>query len=154
MDFKFTKLAKIIIIFNVVLTVLVIGVHGYNIHRINVTSEKIAVVIEEMGVSRNTAITMLENDGENLFLDKEFITYSGILLSVVTLFILYMYAKYNGFLLGFLLGFLSLFTTFIGGLLFFYLIFSGKSEIQERKVVYNSNDEWEDYIYKYSDEGK
>ncbi|MBM7613862.1 hypothetical protein [Alkaliphilus hydrothermalis] len=148
MYYRFSKFAKTIIIVNVVLTLAVALIHGYNIHRIKESNEKIFNVMQEKKVIRDTAIRMLENEGEELFINQEFTTYFGMCVSIFTLLLLYKYAKSNGFFFGFLVAISSLFTSFVGGLLLFYLILSGKSEIAGKKERFTYKNDWEKYIHK------
>lgn len=148
MYYRFSKLAKAIIIINVVLTLAVAVIHGYNIHRINVSNQKIVKVMQENKVIRDTAIRMLEREGEELFIDKELTTYFGMFFSILTLFLLYKFTKDNGFFFGISAAFTSVFTSLIGGFLLFYVIFSGKSEIGGKRQGYSFKDEWEKFIHK------
>lgn len=148
MDYRLSKLAKTIIIINIVLTIAIAIIHGYNIHRIEVTQEKILTVMEEMKVNRDEAIEILEHEGEELFIHKELTTYFGIFSSILTLFLLYKFSKGNGFFFAFAAAFCSLVTSFVGGLLLFYVILSEKGEIKGRKQRFSLKDEWERFIHK------
>ncbi len=152
MYYKFSKFAKTIIIINVVITIMIGIMHGYNAHRINETNEMINNFMEEEQVLRVTAIRLLENEGAKLFLNQELTTYFGIFVTFLTLLLLYKFAKHNGFFFGFFAAFSSMFTSLIGGLLLFYLLFSGKSETDGKKGGYSFKDEWEEFIHKKSDD--
>lgn len=150
MYYRLSKLAKAIIIVNIVLTLTVAIIHGYNSHRIEVSNEKINEVMDEKKVIRDTAIRILENEGEELFIDQEFTTYFGMFISILTLILLYKYAKGNEFFFAFSAALCSLLTSFVGGLLLFYVILSGKSEINGKREGFSLNDEWEKYIHQKS----
>ncbi len=148
MNYRFSKLSKTIIIINIVLTLTVAVIHGYNIHRIEVTNEKIYKFMEEKNVTRYTAIRMLEREGEKLFINQEFTTYFGMFMCILTLILLYKFLKSHGFFFGFFAAFGSFVTSFVGGLLLFYVIFSKKSEIKRKIKRYSLKDEWERYIHE------
>lgn len=124
--------------------------HGYNIHRLNESNEIINNLMEEEQVIRVTAIRMLERDGVELFIDEEMTTYFGIAVSSLTLFLLYKYAKNNGFFFGFFAALFSLLTSFIGGLLLFYVMFSDKSERSGKSDSRSLKNEWEKFIHNKS----
>lgn len=156
MYYKFTKLTKTIIIFNIVLTILIGLTHGYNVHRLKASNERINEYMVEEKVFRPTAIRRLRDDGENLFIDKEFTTFFGVIVSILSLILLLKYAKHNGFMLGFFAAFFCVFTSLLGGMLLFYILFSGKSEIHG-KVLSNKKRQksslkggWEEYIHDKS----
>lgn len=152
MYYKFSKLAKTIIIINLVLTLSVGIIHGYNIHRLNESNEIINEVMEEKQVIRLTAIRILESEGEELFIDKEMTTYFGVFVSILTLYLLYKFSKSNGFFFGFFAAFCGIFTSLIGGLLLFYLLFSEKSEVNGKRERHSIKNEWEEFIHKKSDD--
>ena len=148
MNYRLSKLARIIIIINIVLTLTIAIIHIYNVHRIEVTNEKIYKVMDEKKVVRDTAIRILEKEGEKLFINQEIFTYFGLFVSILTLILLYKFAKSNGFFFGFFAALSSFITSFVGGLLLFYVIFSEKSEINRKRKGYSLKDEWERYIHK------
>lgn len=150
MHCRFSKLAKAIIIINVLLTISGAIINGYNVYRIEETNTKIVKFMEENKVIRATAIRMLEKDGEELFINTGSTAYIGVFLSILTLFLLIKYSKYNGFFFGFSAAICGVFTTFVGGLLLFYVILSGKSEIGGKRKRYSLKDEWEEYINERS----
>lgn len=150
MYYKFSKLMKTIIIFNIVLTLIIGITHGYNIHRINETNEIIVNAMEEQNVSRETAIRRLLKDGEKLFLGQELATFFGVFISITTLFLLYKYSKNSGFFWGFFAALCAVFTSFIGGFLLFYVILSGRSETGGNNETYSLRNEWEKSIHKKS----
>ena len=151
---KFSKLAKFSIIFSIVLTSSVIIYHGYNVHRMIQTNRLIFDKMEEKKVLRETAIQYLENEGAELFLGDEFLTIAGIILGILALFSLYKYSMENGFFFAIAASFLCLFTTFISGLLLFFVIFSGKSEIQVESGERTFKTAWERFINKKSGENR
>jgi len=152
MYYKFSKLAKAIIILNVVLSIVIGTMHVYNVHRLNESNEIIQTFMEENKVIKNTAIRMLEKDGVELFYDKEFTTYFGVLVSFLSLFLLYKYGKDNGFMFGFFAAFFGVFTSLIGGMLLFYVMFSGKSETNQYRQVTSIKNEWEKFIHNKSND--
>jgi hypothetical protein len=153
MYYKFSRLAKGLILFNVFITILVLMFHFYNVHRINDTQAQIVEKMQEQGVTRKTAIYMLQHEGVELYLNKEFGTYFGICASMLTLLLSYKFGKHNGFMYGIGLGLASTLTTLVGGVLLFGLLFSGKSETDNRKIKINQKDSWEDYIHRKSTRG-
>ncbi len=152
MYYKFSKMAKTIIIINVILTLIVGSVHVYNAHRLKESNEIILNYMEEHQVIKNTAIRLLENDGVELFINYELTTYFGIVMTVLTLFMLYKFGKNNGFFFGFFAAVFSVFTSLIGGLLLFYLMFSGKSEVKGNSGAYSLRNEWEKFIHSKGSE--
>ena len=152
MYYKFSKSAKAIIILNVILAIVIGGIHGYNVHRLNESNEIINTYMEENKVIKNTAIRLLEKDGVELFYGKEFTTYFGVLVSFLSLILLYFYAKNNGFFVGFFAAFFGAFTSLIGGMLLFYIMFSGKSETSQYRQVTSIKNEWEKFIHTKSND--
>lgn len=148
MENRLSKLAKIIIILNIVFTLIIGTVHGYNNHRINETNDKIYQVMDEKDISRYAAIEFLEAEGEELFIGGEFSVYYGFFMTFASLILLYSFAKYNGFLLGFFTAGVCLFTSFVGGILLFYVILSEKSQIYGKSNAYSLNTEWERSIHR------
>ncbi len=106
--------------------------------------------MEENKIIRDTAIRMLEKEGVDLYLPTGLAYTYGITISIATLIVLYIYSRSNSFLTGFLAAFFAIFTTYRGGLLLFYVFFSGKSETipQQNKLFIRNN--WEKYIHDRS----
>lgn len=152
MDYRFSKFAKRIIYFNALLTLFIGAFHCYNVYRMKVSNDKILAAMEASNVTRDTAIRMLERAGESLFINKELTTYFGIIVSIATLVLLYQFAKNNGFFFAISAAFCSMFTSLIGGLLLFYLIFSGKSEVAREKGQRKAGNSWESYIHEKSND--
>jgi len=148
MENRLSKLAKIIIILNIVFTLTIGIVHGYNAHRINETNDKIYQVMDERDMSRYAAIEFLVAEGEELYIGGEFGVYYGMFMTFASLTLLYCFAKYNGFFLGFFTAVVCFFTTFIGGILLFYVILSEKSQVDGKNNVYSLNTEWERSIHR------
>ncbi|KAB3527694.1 hypothetical protein [Alkaliphilus serpentinus] len=148
MYYKLSKLAKTIIIINILLTIIVGIFHGYNVYRLHESHERILEVMEERKVIRETAIRMLQKEGEEVFIEHGMTSYFGVFMSTLTLFLLYKYAKESKFSFAFSAAFSSLLTSYIGGLLLFFVIFSGKSEINGIGKGSSVKDEWEKYIHK------
>jgi len=152
MYYKFSKMAKAIIILNVVLSIVIGTMHVYNVHRLNESNEIIHAYMEENNVIKSTAIRLLEKDGADLFYDREFTTYFGVLVSFLSLFLLYKYSKENGFFFGFFAAFFGVFTSLIGGMLLFYIMLSGRSETTKYKKVTSIKNEWEKFIHNKSND--
>jgi len=135
-----------------VLTASSLIVHGYNLYRIIETNRMIFDEMDRENVLRETAIDYLEKRGTDLFLGGEFATLVGLFFGLPALFSLYMFSKENSFFFAIAASFLCLVTTFISGLLLFYVIFSGKSEryVAVGDRIFNS--EWEKYISEKSRE--
>lgn len=151
MNHKLAKSTRIIIIFNVLILIAAMMFHGHNVYKIKITNDTIHAKMAEEKVIRDTAIRMLKRDGVELFLGDEFATFSSLILIVVTLILLFKYSKTNLFFFGFGSAFFSLLTTFVGGLLLFYIILSGKSETGENmKDIWIQKDYWEKYIHNKS----
>lgn len=154
MDHKLSKLMKNIIILNVILALIILGIHSYNVFRIEETNNTLVSYMEEHGVIKSTAIYRLEREGVDLFLDKELTTYFGVSISLLSLISLYKFGKHNGFIKGFFAATCCFFTSFIGGLLMFYIILSGKSQIssvERHPQKFTFKNEWEKYIHNRSD---
>lgn len=153
MYYRFSKLAKAMIIINVAFTIFIFSIHCYNAYKIKVTNEAIEEVMNEERVIRETAIRILQERDVKLFLDREMETYFGIFMSILTVFMLYKYARYNGFVVGFFAAICCLFTSFFGGMLMFYLILSGKSESiggSKKQKDLISKDAWEQFVHQRS----
>ncbi|MCH4887780.1 hypothetical protein EZV73_09355 [Acidaminobacter sp. JC074] len=147
MHIKLTKMAKRIIVFNLIITLILVGMHLYNLHRINETTEMIMLYMEENDVSRDTAILELTHAGEELFIGGEFGVYYGLTISGIAIAMLIVFSKKNGFFLGFFTAIVCTFTTFIGGLLLFYVILSGKSQIDIDPNKFSLRNDWEKFIH-------
>ncbi len=157
MHYKFSKFARKVIVFNVILTALVFLVHCYNLNSIMQTNAKIHQVIDERMVSREEAIDYLLERGEDLFLGDEFYTLFGILSSCAALLFSYLFARSYNYIHGSVAALTSLLTTFFGGLLLFYLMFSGKAG----DVNYADNiadrapkSDWETFLHNRNRDGK
>ncbi len=66
MYFRFSKLARTIIIINIILNIGVGILHGYNIHRLNQSNEAVKSYMAEEKVTRKTAIIKLTKYRESL----------------------------------------------------------------------------------------
>ncbi len=133
MHYKFSKFAKRIIVINLILTLIVLAVHVYNFNRIRQTNSKIHQVMTERQVRREKAIQLLEERGEVLFLGDEMFTLFGMISSLAVFLFSYFFARNFNHLAGFAAAVSSLLTSFIGGLLLFYLLFSGKISITKEQ---------------------
>lgn len=151
MNYNLSKRAKIIILINVILAILMLSYHIYNIYRMNVSNGIINDLMVEKGIIRDTAIRELERNGVELFIDKEFTTYMGIFTSTLTLFLVFKYYTEMTFFFGFLASFASIFSTFIGGFLLFYILLSGKSETRKETNREFFKTDFEEYIHKRVD---
>jgi hypothetical protein len=152
MYYRFSKLSRFSIVLNLVLTVVVLLIHSFNIYRIIDSNKLIYAKMEEMNVLRETAIRYLEREGYNLFVGGEFATFAGVALGFLALFSLYKYAKDNSSFFAFAASFLCLVTSFVGGLLLFYTILSGKSERAVDSGARHYRNEWERFISRRSSE--
>jgi len=148
MNYRLSKLAKTIIIINIVLTIILAGIHSYNVYRYTVTNNMIYEVIAEQDVDRETAIEILELDGEKLLLGGEIWAGFGLVVTLMVLALLYKYATTNGFLWGMFAATTCVFSTFIGGFLLFYVILSGKSEHNNKPEPSLPRNDWEKFIHE------
>lgn len=148
MNARLSKLMRGVIIFNVVITVLAIAIHGYYVHRTFETNNQIVSVMEEKQVIRETAVRLLEKDGVDLYFPRSITEFSGVIISMATLVFLYIYSQTNGFMAGFMAAFFAVFSSYIGGFLLFYVFLSGRSErALTSNGTLNKND-WEMYIHE------
>lgn len=152
MSHSLSKLARIIIVISVVCALAMLTFHSYNIYRIIDTEKKIEAVMQERNVVKPSAIIILENQGVELYLGKEFTAYAGFCVSLFGLFTLYLYTKNDGFFVGFLTAFTNIFASGIGGLLLFYVILSGKSISRRQAQKVEPKNDWEKFIRKNAEE--
>lgn len=147
MNTKLSKLMKKAILFNVILTLIIMCFHGYTIHRIYESNEQIVSVMEERGVIRETAIYMLQKEGVDLEVHFNSAMFS-MSICIVALIATYSYTKSNSFFTGFFAAFIMVFSNYIGGMLLFYVFLTGKGE--EKKDVSNQarSTKWQSYIHK------
>jgi len=150
MNTRLSKLMRTVIILNVVITFIAIAIHGYHMYWSYESNNQIVRVMEEKQVIRETAIRILEKEGVELFIPQGMSYYFGIFISLLTLFLLYVYSQTNGFFAGFFAAFCAVFTSFIGGFLLFYVFFSGKSERIPGNSDYSIKNKWQTYIHKKS----
>lgn len=146
MDCRLSKLMKNVIILNVILTVIAMGVHSYNIYRTYETHGHITRMMEEKQVIRDTAIRMLEKEGVDLYLGFS----TGLFAMcncIAAMFVIYFYSQNSDFLSGFFAAFFSIFANLIGGFLFFYVFFSLKGEQLIKSNNYSDDSEWKIYIH-------
>ncbi len=148
---KFSKLARLIIVFNLILTLLLFCLHVYSIYRIRQTSIVIHQVIEEQEISREKAIEFLKERGVDLFLGDEFFAFFGFLMSITAWIFTYLFAKNYNYMFGMAAALFCLLATFLGGLLLFYLILSNRAEadVIDAAPLREKND-WENWIHKRS----
>jgi hypothetical protein len=149
MNYRLSKLARTMIIINVLFTLLIGSIHVYHAYQFSLTDDKISAVIAAYDVDREKAIDMLVADGEELFLGGELATAVGIIVCLFSLALLAIYGRTSGFFWGFFAATTGVFTSFIGGFLLFYVILSGKSEITKHnhkgEKVFPQND-WQKFI--------
>ena len=150
MNKKLSKLSKIVIIINIILAIIIGSIHSYNLYRIKETNDIIFEMMEEKQIIRKSAIYLLEKEGVDLFLGQELTTFFGFFASVLSIFLLYKFSKTNSFFYGFSAAFTGVFTSFIGGFLLFYVMFSGKGETYTTSSRVSFKDEWEKFIYDTS----
>ena len=148
MNTRLSKLMRTVIILNVVLTIMALAVHGYYVHRTFETNNHIVRVMQEKQVIRETAIRALEKDGVDLYFPRSITEFSGVVISLVTLVVLYVYSQTNGFMAGFMAAFCAVFTSYIGGFLLFYVFLSGKSERIPKSDGSFIRNEWQIYIHE------
>lgn len=149
-----SKFAKFILIINVIFTILIFAMHVYSVHRMNESYQIIDELREERSISRDTAIRILEKEGVDIYIEREFTHFFGVFVSFMNLILCFQFYRNYGLFIGFATAFTSMFTSFIGGLLIFYLIFSGRVEVRGKSSGFNFKDEWEHFIHKKSDESK
>ncbi len=150
MHFKLSKLARIIIIINVILSLSMAAFSGDRIIKMTETQNKIESVMYENDLKREDAIILLEGQGEELFIGGEFFGYYSMFMSIISLILLYIYAKYNN-VIGFITALTCVFTTFVGGFLLFYVILSGKSETKAKPKEYKYKDDWSHFMHEKVD---
>lgn len=148
MYYKFSKLAKAIIIINVLLTIAFLLMHSYNIYRINETAKIISEWMAQNNETWQSSIYTLQRNGVELFINREFATYFGVFITTLTLILSYKFAKHNSFFVGLFLIITSMLSSVVGGVLLLFLIFSGKSETEKNKKTNNIKDAWEEFVHQ------
>ncbi len=159
MHWKFSSMAKKILLANIILSLLVLGIHIYNINQIRQTSLAIHQEIDNQlaitgeRISRRRAIEILQKSGANLFLGDEFFTFFGTLMSITTIGFTYFFSRNYNFNVGMAAALFSLLATFIGGFLMFYLLFSDKTGADLAGVNLTRDrpkSDWETFIHNRS----
>jgi len=150
MNKRLSKLAKITIVINIVLAIIIGSIHTYNVYRIKETNDIILEKMAEKNVIRDSAIYLLEQEGVDLFLGQELTTIFGLFASLLSIFLLIMFAKNVSFFYGFGAAFTGVFTSFLGGFALFYVLLSGKSEINISSERQSFKNDWEKFIYNKS----
>lgn len=147
---RFTKTMRMVLILNIIFTIIAFGIHCYYITRIQDTHNQITAKMDEMGVIRQTAIRMLEREGADLFFGRGLSAYFGVSISGLTLFLLYKYSKTNGFFYGFGAAYFGTMTTFVGGLILFFMLFTNRAEqdYELRNITFKSK--WQQFIHRRS----
>lgn len=143
---RLSLLGKIAIILNIVLSLVMVGVHVNTWNRMNESEEAIALKMEEEGVIRGTAIYLLEKDGVELVLTGQLFTRSGLAFSIVSVIVSFIYLVNNEFNMGMVAAITGFFSNFVGGLILIIVIFSGKSEQFTRRKQLDPRDDWERYL--------
>lgn len=154
MHYKLSTLARIVIILNIILSLVVGAVSVYWIVKTDQTHAKIVTVMEEMDVDREEAIDILLARGEELYLGHELTGMYGLVLSVGAMALLYMFAKNNSFAAGMLAAMTCVFTNLIGGFLLFLVILGNKSQSAGKHVDYNPKDDWGSFIHDRTEADK
>jgi len=147
MYYKYSKLAKIIFLINAVLLVIAVIANGYIMSRLIDTNNNIVRVMEEKQVIRETAIRMLEKDGYEIFEGRGMSAYFGLTMNFLAIFFLIKYVQTNGAFMGFGAGICGVLSTFVGGMLIFYLIFSGKELTKSTKKSFSFRNAWEEFVH-------
>ncbi|MBI9014808.1 MAG: hypothetical protein JEZ08_21440 [Clostridiales bacterium] len=148
MNTRLSKLMRRVIILNVVITLIAFAIHGYYLYRVFESNDQIVRVMQDKQVIRETAIRMLEKEGVKLHIGDGVTINFGIFISITTLVLLYIYSQTNGFFAGFFAALCAVLTTYIGGLLLFYVFLSGKSEMNRRNSGYSIKNKWQKYIHE------
>lgn len=146
--YRFSKLSKVIIIINVILTIVIGIFYAYKVSQTIESYEVIDTYMEENDVSRSIAMLQLEKDGVELTLGWVVVGFMQIVFSITILALLYNYATQNNFSAGLIASLLSFFTTFIGGFLLSYVFFSHRREVANTDFEYEGNNDWTKFIHK------
>lgn len=150
MNAPISKLAIYIAIANIILSLGVMVWHGTTIQKSRETHLKIITVMDEKNVTRSSAIKILEENGEELFLDPDVHAYIGFLISILAIALIGIFLRSGRFYVGILGSAAGVFSTVIGGVLLFYVLFSGKYELERSGLPYKPSDNWGKYLNKRS----
>lgn len=144
---RFSKLSKLAIVTNVVLSIIMIGFNLYLLSRSIKSYKLLDVYLLEHNVDFQTAVRELTKQGNELI----FALYGsivGIVLCSLAIFLLVLYARKNSFAAGFGSATMCLFTNFIGGLLMYYAFFSKRREVKKEERSYVGKDDFSQFIHK------
>lgn len=147
MDYRFSRLAKIVILLNGIFMVIVFLVSAYNFSRLIKSHNIIETYMITHDMDMEEAIEELRESGEVLYLDEHLESEAGMMFSVIALFLLYKYAKTNGFYYGFFAGIFGIFSVYIGGFLILYVLLSGRSQRKSSHYV-ELTDDWGAFAQK------
>lgn len=144
---RFSRFAKVIICINAILLVITIIANCYIMSKIVKTNDNIVRVMAERQVIRETAIRVLEKEGIEVFQGRGMSAYFGLFMNSLAAIFLIKYYQTNGVFMGFAAGFFAVFSNYIGGLLLYYLIFSGK-DVAEPSGRLSLRNPWEKYVHE------
>ncbi len=153
MHYKFSKFAKNIIVICLLLSALALAVGIYNGYRVKSTSEQIHQVMTEEKVNREMAIMILTDRQVDLFLGDEFYVFFGMIAALAALVFLTLFARTYNYVFGLSAGLFCLLSTFVGGLLIFYLLFSkkmGNALAADQLSGQRVKDDWETWVQNRS----
>lgn len=148
MYFRFSKLSKIVIIINVILSIVLSLFYAYVFVKSVETTFVIENFMEDHNVIREVAIELLSEQGERLFIGTLLASYAGFIFSTAAVVTLIWYGRTNSFMAGFFSAALSMLTTFVGGLVLFAVFFSNKREVKGNSKGYMGTTDMSKYIHK------
>ncbi|MBI9012283.1 MAG: hypothetical protein JEZ08_08600 [Clostridiales bacterium] len=148
MNYILSKLARTIIIINIILSLSMAFYSGAKIIKIEQTADIIGSFMEENNVDRDDAIFLLEQQGVELYLGDEFFALYGMVISISSIILLIVFAKNNSLPIGLLTAMTCVFTSFIGGFLLFYVILSNKLQVKGEEKEYTYKDDWSHFIHE------
>lgn len=149
MHHRLSKTMKKIIFFNLIIILILLCFHVYNVYRVSKSNDIIKAYMLEHSTDRNTSIRYLIRDGVDIVVDGGFFSLFGIFSSIVSIYYTNRYIKSNLIHHGIMSALFSFFTNFFGGLVLFYFILSGKSESHHKNDNdIKEKDEWGSWLYK------
>lgn len=152
MYYRFSKLSKTVIIINIILSIILIAYHSVNVVK-SVESYKLVEEYQlEYKVDFETAVKELTEQGETLLIGALYFSIVYIVYCIIAILLLRRYAMKNGFAAGFIAAIMCLFSSFIGGLMMFYVFFSSRREVSHRSRPYMGYDKWTRFIHKRAEE--
>ena len=150
MYYRFSKLSKLVIVVNVIISIMLTIFSAYLFVKSVETVYVIENFMEEHNVIREVAIELLSEQGERLYIGTLLASYYGFFSNTGAVVALIWYGRTNSFMAGFLSAFISVFTTFVGGLVLFAVFFSNKREVEGNSKGYIGTTEWSKFIHKRS----